>query len=987
MKRYLLITSIILFLCCFLPAAKVRAQVITKSAATGNIFACAGTASASPYIQQFTVSGTGLTANITIAVTSGFEVSLTAGSGYSTGVSITEVAGIVNKTIVYVRSAATAPAGPITGKVTLTSTGAAAQQVAVIGFVNAAPTVDKVNGQVVNNGAATTAVNFTGTGNTFDWVNNTSSIGLAASGTGAIASFKAVNTGTSKVTATITVTPSSNGLAYIANAGSDSVSVIETKTNRVVTTIAVGTQPNGIAASPDGSRVYVGNGTSSTVSVINTTTNTVVAVIPVGTVPLGILVSPDGSKVYVVNNSSSSISVISTATNTVSALITLEANSSPEYIAGNTDGSLLYVTNFETNSVSVISTASNSVVSKIGVGSSPFSISASPDGSKLYVSNFSSNNVSVISTSTNTVVALINVGIGIAPYGITVSPDGSLAYVANSGSGTVSVINTATNTVIDIITVGTFPYGISVSPDGAQVYVSNYSSNNVSVINTAANTVTATVKVESRPVSVGNFIIPGTGCSGVPATFAIEVDPTPVITAGSVTGSISACSGSASISPGIQQFTVSGINLTGNITATAPPGGQFEVSLAAGSGYGSVVLLVPSAGVVSNTVVYVRSSYSAAPGNISGSITLSSPGATNQNAAVTGVITASTTPLVSITASANDICDGAPVTFTALPVNGGTTPVYEWLLNGINAGTNSATFMSSTLTNGDIVSCIMTSNIACSTPSNATSNSITMNVIAPVAPSVSIATPTNIICAGSPVTFTATPINGGAAPVYQWMVNGNNSGTTTSTFTGSAFADGDIVSCSITSNALCATPASATSNSISLKVNLLPVVNSGGNKTITAGNSIPLNATATGNIADITWSPATGLNNIKILGPVASPTVTTTYTLTVQTTDGCVGTADVTISVLLPNVSVPNTFTPNGDGINDTWEIKNLDYYLNCTVAIFNRWGQKVYSSIGYGIPWDGTYHGAALPAATYYYVINLKNGLKALSGYVVIIR
>ncbi len=984
MKRYLLFISIILFLCCFVCALKARAQAITTSAATGNISACAGTASASPKIQQITVAGTGLTAGITVAAPAGFEVSLAAGSGYSNSVSLTEVAGTVSNTAVYVRSAATAPAGGITGKVTLSSTGAPAQTAAVTGFINAVPTVDKINGQVVNNGAPTAAVNFAGTANTFNWVNNTPSIGLAASGTGYIASFTAVNTGSTPVTATIKVTPSSNGLAYIANAGSNSVSVINTNTNTVVATIPVGDEPNGISVSPDGSRIYVGNEGSSSISVINTTTNAVVATIPVGTLPLGILVSPDGSKVYVVNNSSASISVINTATNAVSSTIPLDS-SSPEYIATNTDGSMLYVTNYQSNSVSVISTASNAVVSTITVGSSPFSISASPDGSKVYVSNFSSNNVSVINTSTNTVVATIPVGI--LPFGITVSPDGRFVYVANSGDGTVSVINTATNAVVGTVTVGTAPYGVSVSPDDAQLYVSNSSSNNVSIINTTTNSVAATLTVGSRPVSVGNFITKGTGCAGAPATFTIEVDPTPIITAGAVTGSISACSGSASISPNIQQFTVSGINLTGNITATAPAGGQFEVSLAAGSGYGSTVLLMPSAGVVTSTAVYVRSSSSAAPGNISGNIALSSPGATSQNVAVAGIVTASTIPLVSITASANNICDGTQVTFTAIPVNGGAKPVYKWLLNGNNAGTNNAAFISGTLANGDIVSCIMTSGNACSTPTDATSNSIAMTVIAPVAPLVSIATPAVNICAGSPVTFTATPINGGVAPVYQWMVNGNNSGTNTSTYTSSAFADGDIVSCLMTSNAACATPVSATSNSITLKVNLLPVVNCGGNQTITAGNSIQLNATATGNIAGIAWSPATGLSNFKILGPVASPTATTTYTLTVQTTDGCISTADVTITVLPPSIGVPNAFTPNGDGTNDTWDIKHIDFYPNCTVMVFNRWGQNVYSSIGYGIPWDGTYRGARLPTATYYYIINLKNGLKALSGYVVIVR
>jgi gliding motility-associated-like protein len=95
----------------------------------------------------------------------------------------------------------------------------------------------------------------------------------------------------------------------------------------------------------------------------------------------------------------------------------------------------------------------------------------------------------------------------------------------------------------------------------------------------------------------------------------------------------------------------------------------------------------------------------------------------------------------------------------------------------------------------------------------------------------------------------------------------------------------------------------------------------------------------------------------------------------------------ITVKVLMQNIIIPNAFTPNGDGINDTWDIKNLDTYPNCTVEIYNRWGENVYSSIGYGIPWNGTYRGAPLPTGAYYYIINLKNGHKGLSGYVAIIR
>jgi gliding motility-associated-like protein len=84
---------------------------------------------------------------------------------------------------------------------------------------------------------------------------------------------------------------------------------------------------------------------------------------------------------------------------------------------------------------------------------------------------------------------------------------------------------------------------------------------------------------------------------------------------------------------------------------------------------------------------------------------------------------------------------------------------------------------------------------------------------------------------------------------------------------------------------------------------------------------------------------------------------------------------------------VPNAFTPNSDGVNDTWDIKYLDTYKNATVDVFSRYGEKVYSSVGYATPWDGTYKGSYLPTGTYYYIINPKNGRSPISGFVAIIR
>ena len=84
---------------------------------------------------------------------------------------------------------------------------------------------------------------------------------------------------------------------------------------------------------------------------------------------------------------------------------------------------------------------------------------------------------------------------------------------------------------------------------------------------------------------------------------------------------------------------------------------------------------------------------------------------------------------------------------------------------------------------------------------------------------------------------------------------------------------------------------------------------------------------------------------------------------------------------------IPNTFSPNGDGIHDKWEISFLDSYPGATVEIYNRYGQIVFQSTGYKTPWDGTMKGNPLPAGTYYFIINPKNGRKQITGFVDIIR
>jgi gliding motility-associated-like protein len=119
---------------------------------------------------------------------------------------------------------------------------------------------------------------------------------------------------------------------------------------------------------------------------------------------------------------------------------------------------------------------------------------------------------------------------------------------------------------------------------------------------------------------------------------------------------------------------------------------------------------------------------------------------------------------------------------------------------------------------------------------------------------------------------------------------------------------------------------------------------------------------------------------------MASPTDDITYTLRVTSEKGCYTTDEIFVKVL-KKPTIPNIFSPNGDGVHDTWVIKYLESYPGCTVEVFNRYGQKVFASIGYPNPWDGTVNGKPVPVGTYYYIVDPKNGRKREAGYVDVIR
>jgi gliding motility-associated-like protein len=170
-------------------------------------------------------------------------------------------------------------------------------------------------------------------------------------------------------------------------------------------------------------------------------------------------------------------------------------------------------------------------------------------------------------------------------------------------------------------------------------------------------------------------------------------------------------------------------------------------------------------------------------------------------------------------------------------------------------------------------------------------------------------------------------------------------------------------------------------------VNPTPVADAGPDKALHEGGYVLLTPKlVTSMSVTYAWTPGTYLNNAGVASPQAAPPTDFTYTLEVTSDKGCKTSDDVFVK-LLKSLVVPNVFTPNGDGHNDKWEIKYLESYPGSTVEVYNRYGQLLFRSTGYSTPWDGKYKGSDVPAGTYYYIIDPKNGRKQLSGYVDIIR
>ncbi|NCA77984.1 MAG: hypothetical protein EOM90_16785, partial [Alphaproteobacteria bacterium] len=219
-----------------------------------------------------------------------------------------------------------------------------------------------------------------------------------------------------------------------------------------------------------------------------------------------------------------------------------------------------------------------------------------------------------------------------------------------------------------------------------------------------------------------------------------------------------------------------------------------------------------SQGVNNPTFMYTPSNGDVVTCVLSSSLTT----CVTNNPAISNTLMMTVTPLlpvsVAVTTSANNVCASTIVVFTAVPVNGGSTPSYQWKVNGIPAGTNSSVY-SYMPVNNDAVVCNLSSSETCATGNPATSPAVIMTVNPQLPASVSIAASSNPFCIGTSVTFSAAAVNGGPLAAYLWKVNGTNVGANSSTYAYNPLT-GDVVTCILTSSIQCVSGSPASSNPI-----------------------------------------------------------------------------------------------------------------------------------------------------------------------------
>jgi gliding motility-associated-like protein len=166
-----------------------------------------------------------------------------------------------------------------------------------------------------------------------------------------------------------------------------------------------------------------------------------------------------------------------------------------------------------------------------------------------------------------------------------------------------------------------------------------------------------------------------------------------------------------------------------------------------------------------------------------------------------------------------------------------------------------------------------------------------------------------------------------------------------------------------------------------------PIADAGPDRQIFEGDTVTLRGAVSGTDISVAWTPAISIQDANTVTPVVNPSDKTVYTLTATSALGC-GVSDDQVTVnVYKKISPPNIFSPNGDGVNDTWVIPGIETLPKSQVHVYDRMGRAVFSTRSAEKVWDGMYKGKPIPVGTYYYIIETGLNQPPLSGWVLIMR
>lgn len=253
-------------------------------------------------------------------------------------------------------------------------------------------------------------------------------------------------------------------------------------------------------------------------------------------------------------------------------------------------------------------------------------------------------------------------------------------------------------------------------------------------------------------------------------------------------------------------------------------------------------------------------------------------------------------------------------------------------------------------------------------------------------PQITIGTSAGTACVGETISFTAFVQDCDLQGGVRWFANGVFIGeSATNQLITSALTE-DV---EITAEVDCFVACGVTLVSPPLSITIISFpVDAGPDFDIVAGETVILQGVT--DQIEFEWTPPLNMSNPLVLNPVVGPYQTITYYLTAS--NGICSITDFCEVRVISALDIPNTFTPNGDGVNDEWEIPGIELFPDCLIQVYDRWGQLVFQSNGYppSKRWDGrSQSGRELTPSAYYYVINLRSDEfpDPFKGFVSIVR